>query len=170
MFSVDVFLFEPNGGPVQKKASMPVRIHVARGARLPEKATEGSAAFDVRALLPIDEQIVLEPFDRFAVPTGLTLEIPRGHFLSVRPRSGLAIRSGVTLVNAPGTIDSDYRGELMVLMINLGSDPFIIKTGDRIAQVLLESEQSINWQPVDQREELDPSARGTGGFGSTGLA
>lgn len=150
--------------------SIGVRIHVAPGARLPEKATDGAAAWDVRAQLPMDQQVVLEPMDRFAVPTGLTFEIPPGYLISVRPRSGLALREGVTLLNTPGTIDSDYRGEFKVIMINLGEKPFVIQAGDRIAQILIEREQPVEWTKVDRLEELDPSARGQGGFGSTGMA
>lgn len=147
-----------------------VRVHIAPGARLPEKATEGAAAWDVRAQLPIDQEIALAPMARFAVPTGLTFEIPPGYFISVRPRSGLALRDGILLPNTPGTIDSDYRGEFKVIMMNLGEKPFIIRSGDRIAQILVEREVPVEWTRVEQLEDLDPSARGRGGFGSTGLA
>ncbi len=146
-----------------------VKIHAMRGARLPEKASEGAAGYDVRALLPADTEIVLEPGDRFAVPTGLYFAIPRGYFITVRPRSGLAIRDGLTLVNSPGTIDSDYRGELKILMINLGQKAVTIRSQDRIAQLLLEREIPLQWDEAPL-EDLDPTQRGSGGFGSTGLA
>ncbi|PKL30204.1 MAG: dUTP diphosphatase [Spirochaetae bacterium HGW-Spirochaetae-10] len=146
-----------------------VKIHAMRGAQLPDKASEGAAGYDVRALLPPDTEIVLEPGDRFAVPTGLYFAIPRGYFITVRPRSGLAIRDGVTLVNSPGTIDSDYRGELKVLMINLGQKAVTIRSQDRIAQLLLERETPFQWEETPL-EDLDPTQRGAGGFGSTGLA
>lgn len=146
-----------------------VKIHAMRGAQLPDKASEGAAGYDVRALLPPDTEIVLEPGDRFAVPTGLYFSIPKGYFITVRPRSGLAIRDGVTLVNSPGTIDSDYRGELKVLMINLGQKAVTIRSQDRIAQLLLERETPFQWEETPL-EDLDPTRRGAGGFGSTGLA
>lgn len=146
-----------------------VKIHAMRGAQLPDKASEGAAGYDVRAFLPPDTEIVLEPGDRFAVPTGLYFSIPKGYFITVRPRSGLAIRDGVTLVNSPGTIDSDYRGELKVLMINLGQKAVTIRSQDRIAQLLLERETPIAWEET-LLEDLDPTRRGAGGFGSTGLA
>lgn len=146
-----------------------VKIHAIRGAQLPDKASRGAAGYDVRAFLPPDTEIVLEPGDRFAVPTGLYLSIPEGYFITVRPRSGLAIKDGLTLVNSPGTIDSDYRGELKILMINLGNKPVTIRSQDRIAQLLLEREIPFQWEETPL-EDLDPTERGEGGFGSTGLA
>lgn len=136
---------------------------------MPEKATEGSAAYDVRAFLPADTEVLLLPSQRFAVPTGLYFAIPQGYFISLRPRSGLAAKHGITLINSPATIDSDYRGELKVLMINQGTEPFQIQNHDRIAQLLLEKSEPLSWKPVDA-SELGITERSGGGFGSTGLA
>ena len=118
---------------------------------LPEYATEFSAGMDVRADM---------------VPTGLYLEIPSGYEVQVRPRSGLAARKGVTVLNAPGTIDSDYRGEVCVILVNLGSEPFVVERGERIAQLVLARHEKIEWEAADSLEE---SVRGGGGFGSTGV-
>lgn len=147
-----------------------VKIYVERGARLPEKATPSSACLDVRAFLPGDQEIILEPGDWFSIPTGLYFEIPEGYFISVRPRSGLADKYGITLLNSPGTIDSDYRGELKIILINLGKKTFIIKNNDRIAQILLEKEIPFRWNEVKTKQELKETIRNEGGFGSTGLA
>lgn len=147
-----------------------VKIYCKKGARLPEKSTSGSACYDVRAFLPPDQEIILEPGDRFAVPTGLYFSIPEGYFLSVRPRSGLANDFGVTVLNSPGTVDSDYRGELKILLINLGEKTFRIRNNDKIAQILLEREIPVSWDVVDTKEELGITERGEGGFGSTGIA
>jgi dUTP pyrophosphatase len=131
----------------------------------PAYETGGAAGMDVRANLPAArEAVVLQPGARALVPTGLTLAIPDGFEIQVRPRSGLALRHGVTIANAPGTIDSDYRGELGVLLINLGDQPFAVAHGDRIAQLVLAPVSRCVWvegQPGD-------TARGAGGFGSTG--
>jgi len=131
---------------------------------LPAYATAGAAGMDIMAA--VEKDLVLEPGARTAVPTGLAMAVPAGHEVQVRPRSGLALRHGVTVANAPGTIDSDYRGEVMVLLVNLGSDAFTVSRGMRIAQLVL--------APVTRAEpklvgDLDDTARGTGGFGSTGL-
>lgn len=150
-------------------ANMQIKIHAMRGARLPEKESNDAAALDVRAYLPADTEVVLEPGDRFAVPTGLFFAIPPGYFITVRPRSGLAIKEGITLVNSPGTIDSDYRGELKVLLINLGQKKYTIRSQDRIAQIILEKEIQFEWQTVPPTD-LGITERGEGGFGSTGLA
>jgi dUTP pyrophosphatase len=131
---------------------------------LPEKGSEGSAGFDLRAA--IDESLSVEPGERALVPTALVLEIPAGWEGQVRPRSGLALRFGVTLVNTPGTIDSDYRGEVKVLLINLGAEPFTVERGDRIAQVVFAPVASVRLEVVEQ---VDESGRGSGGFGSTGV-
>jgi len=135
------------------------------GAGLPRPcyATEGSAGADVVAA--VDDELVLAPGERFAVPTGLAVAVPEGFELQVRPRSGLALKSGVTVANAPGTIDSDYRGEVRVILVNLGTEPFVVRRGDRIAQLVL--------APVARAEfaetmELPATERGAGGFGSTG--
>jgi dUTP pyrophosphatase len=148
-----------------------VRVRVRRlpGARdlpLPSPASPGSAGFDLRAALPADvPELVIPPGERVLVPTGIALEIPPGWEGQVRPRSGLALRHGVTLINAPGTIDSDYRGEVAVPLVNLGSDPFHLRRGDRIAQLLLARAEPIEW---DEADDLAESGRGDGGFGSTG--
>jgi dUTP pyrophosphatase len=148
---------------------IPVKIYAERGARLPEKATPSSACYDVRAFLPFDQEIILEPGDWFAVPTGLYFEIPPGYFISVRPRSGLAYKHGITLLNTPGTIDSDYRGEFKVILINLGKETFIVRHNERIAQILLEKEYPITWKEVERKDLLNSTIRNEGGFGSTGL-
>lgn len=132
---------------------------------MPQPGSPGAAGLDLRSAVP--REITLAPMERTRVPTGLVLEIPPGWEAQVRPRSGLALRHGVTLVNAPGTIDSDYRGEVAVLLINLGSDPFTVRRGDRIAQLVLAPVGAVT---VVEVEEVDDSERGDGGFGSTGLA
>ncbi len=132
-------------------------------ATLPAYATDASSGMDLRAYL--EQPIVLKPFERALIPTGLAMAIPEGHEAQVRPRSGLAINHGVTVLNTPGTIDADYRGEVKVILINLGSEPFEIKNGDRIAQVIFKRTERAAWQVV---EKLPESGRGEGGFGSTG--
>ena len=132
-------------------------------SRLPVYATKGSSGLDLFA--DIKEEIVLKPFDRVKVPTGIALEIPDGYEAEVRPRSGLALEWGVTLINSPGTIDSDYRGEISVLLINLGEKPFLIKPGMRIAQLVFRKVERVVLKEVD---ELGGSERGEGGFGHTG--
>lgn len=140
------------------------RLPAAGDLPLPAPASPGSAGLDLRAA--VAEELVLGPGDRALVPTGLIVEIPPGWEGQVRPRSGLALRHGVTLVNAPGTIDSDYRGEVCVLLVNLGREPFPIRRGDRIAQLLLARAEPIEWEEAG---ELGASERGGGGFGSTGM-
>jgi len=140
------------------------RLPAARDLPLPTPASPGSAGLDLRAAVPAD--LTLNPGERTLVPTGLTVAIPPGWEGQVRPRSGLAIRHGIGLVNAPGTIDSDYRGEVSVLLINLGQEPFTLRRGDRIAQLLLARAEPIEWE---EEEELPGTTRGTGGFGSTGV-
>jgi len=140
------------------------RLAHAEGLPLPAYATDGAAGADLCAA--VNEEMVIEPGDRAAVPTGLVLEIPQGYEGQVRPRSGLAIKAGLTIVNAPGTIDSDYRGELKVLMVNLGSDPVSINRGDRIAQLLV---APVTRASFIETEDLTASERGEGGFGSTGV-
>ena len=137
------------------------RLPHGEGLALPAYATEGAAGMDVLSA----EDLVLEPGMRHAVATGLSMAIPQGYEIQVRPRSGLAFKFGVTVPNTPGTIDSDYRGELKVLMINHGSDPFPIKRGERVAQLVLAPVTQAAWIEVD---DLDETARGSGGFGSTG--
>jgi dUTP pyrophosphatase len=140
------------------------RLPHAEGLPLPAYATEGAAGADLRAA--VESEMVLEPGRRAAVPTGLVLEIPEGYEGQVRPRSGLAIKAGLTIVNAPGTIDSDYRGELKVLMINLGSEAVSIGRGDRIAQLLI---APVIRSSFVESDDVSSSERGEGGFGSTGV-
>ncbi|XZF14243.1 dUTP diphosphatase [Chitinophagaceae bacterium MMS25-I14] len=130
---------------------------------LPEYQTIGSAGMDVRASLT--EAIVLQPLERKLVPTGLFIALPDGYEAQVRPRSGLAIKRGLTLVNTPGTIDADYRGEIMVPMINLSAEPQEIKDGERIAQMIIARYEQISWEAVT---ELEETVRGAGGFGHSG--
>lgn len=135
------------------------------GLDLPAYETAGSAGMDVRAALPEGEPIVLEVGARAMVPTGLSVAIPEGYEIQVRPRSGLAAKHGLTCLNTPGTIDSDYRGEIKVILINLGQEAFTIQRGERIAQLVLAPVTRLAWQQV---EALGATARGAGGFGSTG--
>ncbi|KCZ57414.1 dUTP diphosphatase [Hyphomonas chukchiensis] len=135
------------------------------GLNLPAYETAGSAGMDVRAALPEAEPMVLAPGARAMVPTGLSVAIPEGYEIQVRPRSGLAAKHGLTCLNTPGTIDSDYRGEIKVILINLGTEPFTIARGERIAQLVLAPVTQLGWAEVDT---LDETRRGTGGFGSTG--
>ena len=131
---------------------------------LPAYESAASAGMDLRAQL--DSPIVLEPLERGIVKTGLLIELPVGVEAQVRPRSGLAIKKGVTVLNAPGTIDADYRGEIGVILINLSNEPFTINHGDRIAQLVIAKHESITWKSADK---LSDSDRGTAGFGSTGI-
>jgi dUTP pyrophosphatase len=145
------------------------RSAAARDLPLPSTASPGSAGFDLRAAL--EAELVIRPGERALVPTGLTLEIPAGCEGQVRPRSGLALRHGIGVLNAPGTIDSDYRGEVGVLLINLGEAPFTVRRGDRIAQLVFARVEGVAWEEIAEAgEDLTASDRGAGGFGSTGLA
>lgn len=130
---------------------------------LPEYATLGASGMDIRAFM--EEPMVLQPSARVLVPTGLFVEIPLGYEIQIRPRSGLAIKQGITCLNTPGTIDADYRGEIKVILINLSSEPQTLMPGDRIAQMVLQKVEQIQWVPAT---ELAASDRGAGGFGSTG--
>lgn len=142
---------------------MTVKVINKSSNALPQYSTQFSAGMDVRANL--SEPITLEPLQRCMVPTGLFLEIPAGYEVQVRPRSGLAAKKGITVLNAPGTIDADYRGEVCVILVNLSSEPFVIEHGERVAQLVLAKHEVIEWSETD---ELAGSERGTGGFGSTG--
>lgn len=143
---------------------MKVKVINKGSNALPQYSTPLSAGMDVRA--DNDEPIVLHPLCRAIVPTGLFLEIPAGYEIQVRPRSGLAAKKGVTVLNAPGTIDADYRGEVCVILVNLSAEDFVICKGERIAQLVLARHEVIEWEAVD---ELASSERGEGGFGSTGV-
>lgn len=137
----------------------------ADGLALPAYETDGSAGLDLRAAVPQDAPITLKPLQRALVPTGLKIAVPQGYEVQVRPRSGLALKFGITCLNSPGTVDSDYRGEVGVILINLGSDDFVINRGDRIAQAVVAQHARIVWKTP---ESLDATTRGEGGFGSTG--
>lgn len=141
------------------------RLPHGEGLPLPAYETPHAAGMDLRAAVADDAPLTLRPGDRHAVPTGLCVAIPPGFEGQVRPRSGLALRHGVTCLNAPGTVDADYRGEVKVILINLGPDDFVIRRGERIAQLLIAPVVQADWREVDA---LEASARGEGGFGSTG--
>jgi dUTP pyrophosphatase len=140
------------------------RLEHGRGLPLPEIATSAAAGVDLMAA--VSETIVIAPGARKLVPTGLAIALPDGYEAQVRPRSGLAMRNGITVLNSPGTIDADYRGEIGVLLINLGQDPFTIERGMRIAQMVVAPVSRLEWREVT---ELPVSERGAGGFGSTGV-
>lgn len=131
---------------------------------LPKYATTGSAGMDIRA--NIEKPIVLKPLERCLVPTGLHIALPEGYEAQIRPRSGLALKKGLTVLNSPGTIDVDFRGEIGVILINLSSEDFTINDGERIAQMVIARYEQAEWEPV---EVLDDTERGTGGFGHSGV-
>ena len=131
---------------------------------LPRYETEYSAGMDLRANL--DNSVTIMPLERALIPTGLFISLEEGYEAQVRPRSGLAFKKGITVLNAPGTIDADYRGEIGVLLVNLSNEPFIVENGERIAQMVIAKHERVEWNPVN---ELSETARGTGGFGSTGV-
>ena len=130
---------------------------------LPEYQTPLSAGLDVRA--DLDAPVTLGPLQRAMIPTGLFVELPEGCEMQIRPRSGLAAKHGVTVLNSPGTVDADYRGEIKIILVNLSDEPFTIEAGERIAQMIVARYEQIEWQPA---EELGATERGAGGFGSTG--
>jgi len=139
------------------------RTGLGSGRALPAYATAGSAGMDLEAA--IAEPLVLPPGGRSLVPAGIAIALPDGYEAQVRPRSGLALRHGVTVLNAPGTIDADYRGEVSVLLVNFGTDPFTVRPGERIAQLVVAPVTRVGWR---EQAALAPTARGAGGFGSTG--
>lgn len=141
------------------------RLPHSKGLALPAYETTGSAGMDLRAAVPVDAPLTLAPGARALVPTGLKIALEHGWEAQVRPRSGLALKHGVTCLNSPGTIDSDYRGEVGVILINHGAEPFVIQRGERIAQMIIAAHaQAV----IAEVESLDETARGEGGFGSTG--
>ncbi len=142
---------------------MKIRIVNKSKHQLPTYETEASAGMDIRANL--DTPVLLKPLQRHLIPTGLFIELPVGYEAQIRPRSGLAIKKGISLVNTPGTIDADYRGEIMVILINLSSEDFLVNNGERIAQMIISMVEQANWIEVD---ELKKTERGAGGFGHTG--
>lgn len=146
-----------------QQTTLQIRIVNRSGNPLPTYATTGSSGMDIRASLT--EPVVLQPMERALIPTGIFVEIPEGYEIQVRPRSGLAIKQGITCLNTPGTIDSDYRGEIKVILVNLSGEPQTISSGDRIAQMVLQQVPVISWQAV---EVINETERGAGGFGHTG--
>lgn len=142
---------------------LPIKVINKSSHALPEYATPLSAGLDLRANL--EEAIVLEPQAKALIPTGLFIELPDGYEAQIRPRSGLAFKHGITVLNSPGTVDADYRGEIKVLLINHGNEPFTIANGERIAQMVVAAYQQISWMPSDVLSETE---RGAGGYGSTG--
>ncbi len=142
---------------------MEVKIINRSSHPLPRYETAGSAGIDIRARL--DASVTLEPLERAMIPTGLFIELPQGYEAQIRPRSGLAAKRGLTLLNSPGTIDSDYRGEIQCIVVNLSNEPQTIEHGERIAQMVIARYEQIIWKETDELSETD---RGAGGFGSTG--
>ena len=143
--------------------SIEVKIVNRSGHALPAYETAGAAGMDLRAVL--ETPVLLEPMERALIPTGLFIELPIGFEAQIRPRSGLAFKHGVTVLNSPGTIDADYRGEVKVLLVNLSSQAFTVNHGERVAQMVVASHAQVQWVAVD---ELNDTLRGAGGFGSTG--
>lgn len=142
---------------------MKVKIINKSKNELPSYETVASAGMDLRA--DLDEDVLLKPMERCLIPTGLYIELPSGYEAQIRPRSGLAIKHGITLLNTPGTIDADYRGEIKLIIVNFSNEEFIIKSGERIAQMLVSRYEKVEWEEV---EILGGSERGSGGFGHTG--
>jgi len=142
---------------------MEIKIVNKSNNPLPEFATENSAGVDLRAFIP--EPVVLKPLERKLIPTGLFIELPVGYEAQIRPRSGLALKHGITVLNTPGTIDSDYRGEICVILINLSNDEFIVNSGERICQMIISKHEHVSFKLVEQ---LSETTRGAGGFGHTG--
>ena len=142
---------------------MKVKIVNRSRFALPEYQTPLSAGLDIRA--DLDTPVTLGPLERAMIPTGLFVELPEGCEMQIRPRSGLAAKHGITVLNSPGTIDADYRGEIKIILVNLSGEPFTVEAGERIAQMIVARYEQIEWQPV---EELGATERGAGGFGSTG--
>ena len=143
-----------------------MKVHIVNHSHhpLPQYATPLSAGLDLRANL--DEPMTLQPLERKLVPTGLRIALPAGFEAQIRPRSGLALKHGISVPNSPGTIDADYRGEICVILINLSQEPFTINDGERIAQMVIARHETVTWEPV---ETLDDTERGAGGFGHSGM-
>lgn len=142
---------------------MHVKIVNQSGHPLPHYQTEHAAGMDLYA--DASEDVTLHPLERALVPTGIYIELPPGYEAQIRPRSGMAYKHGITVLNSPGTVDADYRGEVKVLLVNLSNEPYTVKHGDRIAQMVVAAHEQVIWQEVD---ELNKTARGSGGYGSTG--
>ena len=143
-----------------------MKVKIVNKSQFPSSpyATTLSAGMDIRA--DLKEPVTLQPLQRMLVPTGLYIALPEGYECQVRPRSGLAVKHGITVLNSPGTVDADYRGELRTLLINLSDTPFVIEPGERIAQMIVSRHEKVEWEEV---EVLDETERGAGGFGSTGV-
>lgn len=146
-------------------AHMPIEVKIVNTSSnpLPAYATPGSSGMDIRAFLAAPQS--LQPFERVLVPTGIFIELPSGYEIQIRPRSGLAIRQGITCLNTPGTIDADYRGEIKIILINLSQEEQVIHPGDRIAQMVIQQVEQVVWKPAAQ---LEVTERNAGGFGHTG--
>lgn len=142
---------------------MEIKIVNKSNNELPAYSTKMSAGMDLRAFLP--EPVVLKPLERKLIPTGLYVEIPEGYEAQIRPRSGLALKKGITVLNSPGTIDADYRGEVGIILINLSNEDFVVESGERICQMIIASHETVQWNLV---EKLEDTIRGEGGFGHTG--
>lgn len=145
-----------------------VKVYNKSENSLPAYETDGSAGMDLRAFVPENTVLQLKPGERMLIDTGLYIELPKGYEVQVRPRSGLALKKGITVLNTPGTVDSDYRNSIGVILINFGNDTFEIRNGDRIAQLVLNEVPQIKWEKVAKREDLSDTTRGLNGFGSTG--
>ncbi len=142
---------------------MQVKIVNISNNPLPQYSTEMSAGMDIRASLT--EPVVLKPLERKLIPTGLFIELPRGYEAQIRPRSGLALKKGITVLNTPGTIDADYRGEIGIILVNLSQEDFVVENGERICQMIVAAHENVVWELVEELVETD---RGAGGFGHTG--
>jgi dUTP pyrophosphatase len=143
---------------------MEIRVINKSSNPLPTYETELSAGMDLRAF--ITQEVIIKPFQRVLIPTGLYMELEKGYEAQIRPRSGLALKHGITVLNSPGTIDADYRGEIKILLINFSDVDFVVQSGDRIAQMIIAKHEQINWQNA---EVLNDTTRGSGGYGHTGI-
>ena len=146
---------------------MKIKVFNNSKNELPQYATSQSAGLDLRA--NIQQDIVLNPGQRILVPTGLHIQLPVGYEAQIRPRSGLAIKHGITCLNSPGTIDADYRGDVGVILINHGTEPFVIKQGERIAQMVIAKHETAEWESVESMDQLEDTERGSDGYGHTGV-
>lgn len=146
---------------------MKIKVFNNSKNELPQYATPQSAGLDLRA--NIQQDIVLNPGQRTLAPTGLHIQLPVGYEAHIRPRSGLAIKHGITCLNSPGTIDADYRGDIGVILINHGTEPFVIKQGDRIAQMVIAKHETAEWESVESMDQLEDTERGSDGYGHTGV-
>jgi dUTP pyrophosphatase len=155
--------------PLPKKPTITINFINESNNQDPDYFHEGDSGFDFRANLSDDEIVVIKPMERKLIPTGLYFEVPRGYELQVRPRSGLALKNGITVLNTPGTVDSNYRGEVKIILINLGNEDFTVNSGDRIAQGVISPVLDKMWGELNKVSVLNKSNREKGGFGSTGI-